>query len=335
MLIGEPGVTYKYLGLRLFALPWSFPGRSPQNDVEEACSILGELNTYFKQMSRKLISEKRKLNSCCTLSCPTTSASSIKYETACVNGDHERLDHKKRPAERTKIETLEKVEESEKAEGTCAIKRSNNQTEGEQLKKFVIEDKASESSSVENDKDDSSGSSKQLSEVVQPKVPSLAPPIPQLTKDSSGSSEQDIGVSKFNVSSIYPQSSEENDVKDSSRSTDSSILAKNGAEVSSGSSEPAVELLQSTPSSLDPSHNSSSSSSALSVEEGTNFNVALLNYMDPNDPNLRLKEEPYYGMGELAVSWHMDTGLIRGSTVAVYNHTETGKHNVVSNKEMF
>ena len=353
VLIGEPGVTYKYLGLRLFALPWSFPGRSPQTDVEEACRILGELNTYFKQMSRKLISEKT-LNSGCASSCPTTSAAaSMKYETTCVNGDHERLDHRKHQVGRTKNESLQLIEKIEKSERTdleraCAIKTSNSETESEPLKKSVVEDIASELFSVE---DDSSGSSKQLSEVVQAKVPSKDSQLPELTRDSSELSEQDIRVSKFN-SSTSPQSSEEIGVIDSCSSTDLAPSAENvvavfsgssksaakllqstlsspsagkAVEGSLGSSKPAVELSQSTPPSSDPSHDSSLSST-LSVEEGTNFNVALLNYMDPNDPSLRLKEEPYYGMGELAVSWHMDTGLIKGSTVAVYNHTETGKY---------
>ncbi|KAE8607932.1 hypothetical protein XENTR_v10011331 [Xenopus tropicalis] len=48
------------------------------------------------------------------------------------------------------------------------------------------------------------------------------------------------------------------------------------------------------------------------------FNVTLINYMDPRDMPC-LKEEPYFGMGKMAVSWHHDENLVEQSTVAVYN----------------
>ncbi|XP_061102212.1 alpha-ketoglutarate-dependent dioxygenase FTO [Conger conger] len=48
------------------------------------------------------------------------------------------------------------------------------------------------------------------------------------------------------------------------------------------------------------------------------FNITLLNYMDPAAMK-DLKEEPYYGMGKMAVSWHHDENLVPQSPVAVYN----------------
>lgn len=57
------------------------------------------------------------------------------------------------------------------------------------------------------------------------------------------------------------------------------------------------------------------------------FNVTLLNYMDPAQTG-QLKEEPYYGMGKMAVGWHHDENLITHSPVAVYNyscHDDKGK----------
>ena len=57
------------------------------------------------------------------------------------------------------------------------------------------------------------------------------------------------------------------------------------------------------------------------------FNVTLLNYMDPAAMR-HLKEEPYYGMGKMAVGWHHDENLIAQSPVAVYSyscHSDTGK----------
>ncbi|TDH17329.1 hypothetical protein EPR50_G00007290 [Perca flavescens] len=50
------------------------------------------------------------------------------------------------------------------------------------------------------------------------------------------------------------------------------------------------------------------------------FNVTLLNYMDPAATG-QLKEEPYYGMGKMAVGWHHDENLISHSPVAVYSHS--------------
>ena len=57
------------------------------------------------------------------------------------------------------------------------------------------------------------------------------------------------------------------------------------------------------------------------------FNVTLLNYMDPAAMS-QLKEEPYYGMGKMAVGWHHDENLITHSPVAVYSyscHDDKGK----------
>ncbi|XP_072322004.1 alpha-ketoglutarate-dependent dioxygenase FTO [Eucyclogobius newberryi] len=50
------------------------------------------------------------------------------------------------------------------------------------------------------------------------------------------------------------------------------------------------------------------------------FNVTLLNYMDPAAMS-QLKEEPYYGMGKMAVGWHHDENLVTHSPVAVYSYS--------------
>ncbi|XP_067853976.1 alpha-ketoglutarate-dependent dioxygenase FTO isoform X2 [Heptranchias perlo] len=66
-------------------------------------------------------------------------------------------------------------------------------------------------------------------------------------------------------------------------------------------------------------HNKQSNVSAV-LKDRTSFNVALLNYMDP--PRMKyLKEEPYFGMGKMAVSWHHDENLVERSTVAVYSYS--------------
>lgn len=53
------------------------------------------------------------------------------------------------------------------------------------------------------------------------------------------------------------------------------------------------------------------------------YNVTLLNFMDPQKMPY-LKEEPYFGMGKMAVSWHHDENLVERSAVAVYSHSFAG-----------
>ncbi|XP_057390699.1 alpha-ketoglutarate-dependent dioxygenase FTO isoform X2 [Balaenoptera acutorostrata] len=50
------------------------------------------------------------------------------------------------------------------------------------------------------------------------------------------------------------------------------------------------------------------------------YNVTLLNFMDPAKMPY-LKEEPYFGMGKMAVSWHHDENLVDRSAVAVYSYS--------------
>uniref|UniRef100_A0A8D0BEV5 Alpha-ketoglutarate-dependent dioxygenase FTO n=1 Tax=Salvator merianae TaxID=96440 RepID=A0A8D0BEV5_SALMN len=55
-------------------------------------------------------------------------------------------------------------------------------------------------------------------------------------------------------------------------------------------------------------------------KERTSYNLTLLNYMDPQQMPF-LKQEPYFGMGKMAVSWHHDENLVERSTVAVYSYS--------------
>uniref|UniRef100_A0A8C6T2B1 Alpha-ketoglutarate-dependent dioxygenase FTO n=1 Tax=Neogobius melanostomus TaxID=47308 RepID=A0A8C6T2B1_9GOBI len=50
------------------------------------------------------------------------------------------------------------------------------------------------------------------------------------------------------------------------------------------------------------------------------FNVTLLNFMDPAAMS-HIKEEPYCGMGKMAVGWHHDENLVTHSPVAVYSYS--------------
>ncbi|NWS13560.1 FTO dioxygenase, partial [Pachyramphus minor] len=59
---------------------------------------------------------------------------------------------------------------------------------------------------------------------------------------------------------------------------------------------------------------------SISLKKRTSYNLTLLNYMDPLQM-LYLKQEPYFGMGNMAVSWHHDENLVERSTVAVYSYS--------------
>lgn len=62
----------------------------------------------------------------------------------------------------------------------------------------------------------------------------------------------------------------------------------------------------------------------ISLKNRTSYNLTLLNYMDPRQM-LYLKQEPYFGMGNMAVSWHHDENLVERSAVAVYSYSCEGE----------
>nr|XP_044616795.1 alpha-ketoglutarate-dependent dioxygenase FTO isoform X1 [Equus asinus] len=61
----------------------------------------------------------------------------------------------------------------------------------------------------------------------------------------------------------------------------------------------------------------------MDIKNRAAYNVTLLNFMDPQKMPY-LKEEPYFGMGKMAVSWHHDENLVERSAVAVYSYSCEG-----------
>ena len=53
-LVGDPGITYKYLGLRLFAHAWSGPGAPP------LLKAIGDMNQDMIRMTLKHKNKKRQ-----------------------------------------------------------------------------------------------------------------------------------------------------------------------------------------------------------------------------------------------------------------------------------
>ncbi|KAM6409190.1 alpha-ketoglutarate-dependent dioxygenase FTO [Rhynochetos jubatus] len=70
----------------------------------------------------------------------------------------------------------------------------------------------------------------------------------------------------------------------------------------------------------------------VSLKNRTYYNLTLLNYMDPLQMTY-LKQEPYFGMGNMAVSWHHDENLVERSTVAVYSYSCEGSAVEESNEQ--
>lgn len=55
--------------------------------------------------------------------------------------------------------------------------------------------------------------------------------------------------------------------------------------------------------------------------ETNQFNITLVNYMDPGHVTTPLVDEPYYQMGVSAVHWHSDQSVKDNCSIGVYSHT--------------
>lgn len=67
----------------------------------------------------------------------------------------------------------------------------------------------------------------------------------------------------------------------------------------------------------------SSCDDEVDIKSRAAYNVTLLNFLDPQKMPY-LKDEPYFGMGKMAVSWHHDENLVDRSAVAVYSYSCEG-----------
>ena len=61
--------------------------------------------------------------------------------------------------------------------------------------------------------------------------------------------------------------------------------------------------------------------------DANGYNVCLINFLNPLEAGgggREMRDEPYFGMGKLAVGWHHDDGLVPGSSISVYNFIPGG-----------
>lgn len=78
----------------------------------------------------------------------------------------------------------------------------------------------------------------------------------------------------------------------------------------------------------------SSCDDEVDIKSRAAYNVTLLNFMDPQKMPY-LKEEPYFGMGKMAVSWHHDENLVDRSAVAVYSYSCEGSEDESEDESSF
>uniref|UniRef100_A0AAQ6A8F5 Alpha-ketoglutarate-dependent dioxygenase FTO n=1 Tax=Amphiprion ocellaris TaxID=80972 RepID=A0AAQ6A8F5_AMPOC len=284
-LLGEPGHTYRYLDTRLFAIPW----HSEDVEVKGQNCCDPDLRAACKALW--------ELN---TFFC--SDVSQLKEGdrlTQCVKGEAEAKQGEEGDTE------SKHSEDSKNSEGGDSESRQSEEgdTESKHSEEWDIESKHSEEGcsgskqegewETELRHSSEEGESSQVkpsetsvaagSEHSEGKCPDWA------TKALSGSETEPMGLG-----------AQEKPVTQLKHSlSDHHIQDKEEYAGGQGCSQPSPP-----PSCTGP----------------VKFNVTLLNYMDPAAMS-QLKEEPYYGMGKMAVGWHHDENLITHSPVAVYSYT--------------
>ncbi|XP_028297341.1 alpha-ketoglutarate-dependent dioxygenase FTO isoform X1 [Gouania willdenowi] len=286
VLLGEPGHTYSYLDTRLFAIPWHSTDSGIKGlnccdpDFRAACKALWELNTFFCSDVPQ-IKKGDRLTHC------TKGEAKVKLGE---EGDTE----------------SKHSEDSKNSDGGDSETRQSEEgdTESKHSEEWDTESKHSEE-----------GCSNQEAEWEN-----------EFKQGSEEAGFSNVKPYKFSVSVGSDQSEEEEECSTSALETMSGTETKHMG--LAAQEKPVAELKHS----LSDYHiedeeeefvigqGCSKSSPPISNIGAANFNVTLLNYMDPSAMS-HLKEEPYYGMGKMAVGWHHDENLVSHSPVAVYSYT--------------
>uniref|UniRef100_A0A669DZF1 Alpha-ketoglutarate-dependent dioxygenase FTO n=2 Tax=Oreochromis TaxID=8139 RepID=A0A669DZF1_ORENI len=284
-LLGEPGHTYRYLDTRLFAIPW----HSEDIDVKGQNCCDPDLRAACKalwELNTFFCTDVSQLKEGDRLS------QSAKGEAEAKQGEEGDTESKH-------------SEDSKNSEGGDSESRQSEEgdTESKHSEEWDIESKHSEEGcsgskqegewETEFKHSTEEGESSQLkpgetsfaaaSEHAEGKCPDWG------VKASGGTETEPVGLK-----------AQEKPVAELKHSlSDYHIQDKEEHESGQGCSQPSPPQVCSGP---------------------VKFNVTLLNYMDPAAMS-QLKEEPYYGMGKMAVGWHHDENLITHSPVAVYSYS--------------
>lgn len=283
-LLGEPGHTYRYLDTRLFAIPWHNEDTAVKG--QRCCDL--DLSTACRALS--------ELN---TFFCTDVSLLKEGDRLAqCAKGEAE-------PKQAEEGDTESKhSEESKNSEG--------GESESRQSEEGDTESKHSEEWDVESKHSDEGCSG--------------AKPEAEWETGSRHSSEEEESTSQTKVGEKASESEQGEGKLPSWESRSSSSTS--GTKTVGWQEKPVTQLKHS----LSDYHigdkeeaasggQSCSQPSPPQKKPGpAKFNVTLINYMDPAAMSM-LKEEPYYGMGKMAVGWHHDENLLTHSPVAVYSYS--------------
>lgn len=289
-LLGEPGHTYRYLDTRLFAIPW----HSEDTDVKGQNCCDPDLRAACKalwELNNFFCSDVSQLKEGDRL-------------TQCAKGEAET-----KKAEDGDTESKHS-EDSKNSEGGDLESRQSEEgdTESKHSEEWDIESKHSEEGcSTSKQEGEWETLSRNSSEGAESSV--VKPSDMGATAESEHSEGQLAGREPKASSETEPvgPGTQEKPVAQLKHSlSDYHIADKEEHASGQGCSHPSPPQVCTGP---------------------AKFNVTLLNYMDPAAMS-QLKEEPYYGMGKMAVGWHHDENLITHSPVAVYSyscHNDRGK----------
>ncbi|CAB1339202.1 unnamed protein product [Coregonus sp. 'balchen'] len=298
VLLGQPGTTYRYLDTRLFTIPWHADdqrGTCCDPDLSAACKALWELNCFFcSDVGHRKEGDVFK-------QCRKELVGAIESKPS-VEGDTESKDS----------------EESKPSDdgGDSESKQSEEgETESKHSEDWDIESKHSEEEGPSS-KQDAAWESRHSDEMgdMKPKQTELGSPTGSKQHSEgkhTGWKHRPAGSTETETTGLGPQEKPVAELKHS----------LSGYHIED---EDEDQLSGQGCSHLNPAKTS--------CPGPAQFNVTLLNYMDPAAMS-QLKEEPYYGMGKMAVGWHHDENLVSLSPVAVYSYSCHDDDKGVSSEE--
>ncbi|XP_042262609.1 alpha-ketoglutarate-dependent dioxygenase FTO isoform X5 [Thunnus maccoyii] len=300
-LLGEPGHTYRYLDTRLFAIPW----HSEDSEVKGQNCCDPDLRAACKALW--------ELNTFfCSDVCQLKEGDRL---TQCVKtGEVEAKQSEEGDTE------SKHSEDSKNSEGGDSESRQSEEgdTESKHSEEWDIESKHSEEgcsgSKQEGEWETESKHSSEEGETSQVKPAEAAVAAGSEQSEGKCPAGTPKGVSGTQTEPVGLKAQEKPVAQLKYSLSDYHIEEKGEQASGQGCSQPSPQQV---------------------CNDSVKFNVTLLNYMDPAAMS-QLKEEPYYGMGKMAVGWHHDENLISHSPVAVYSyscHDDKGESSEGSSSE--
>ncbi|KAK1891651.1 Alpha-ketoglutarate-dependent dioxygenase FTO, partial [Dissostichus eleginoides] len=280
-LLGEPGHTYRYLDTRLFAIPWH--SEDPEVKGQNCCdSDLSAACKALWELNTFFSSDVSQRKEGDRLTQCLKEEVEAKLSDEGDTGSKNSEDSKNSEGGDSESKQSEEGETESKHSEDWDIESKHSEEGCSGSKQEGEWETKSKHSSEEGESSEDKPSGVSASEHNEGKWPSLAP------KALSGTQNKGVGIEVQGKPVA----------KMKHISSDHHVEDREEAASRQGCSQPSPPPVCTGP---------------------VKFNVTLLNYMDPAAMS-QLKEEPYYGMGKMAVGWHHDENLISHSPVAVYSY---------------